>query len=61
MAKGTNKAEGLAPDFYEETVSATEQQEEEVRLAAYYLWESKGKEHGSDVEDWVEAEELVKY
>ncbi len=61
MAKGSHKAEVSAPEFYEETVSIPEQQEEEVRLAAYYLWESKGKEHGSDVEDWVEAEELVKY
>jgi hypothetical protein len=36
-----------------------EQQEEEVRLAAYYLWEEKGRRDGSDIEDWIEAEEVV--
>ena len=31
-------------------------QEENVRIAAYYLWEQRGRIHGSDVEDWLEAE-----
>jgi hypothetical protein len=60
MAKGSNKADGSVPDYFEEVVSAPEQQEEEVRLAAYYLWESNGRQSGSDVEDWIEAEGLVK-
>ena len=60
MAKGSNKAEGPLPDCYDEVVSAPEQQEEEIRLAAYYLWESNGRQNGSDVENWIEAQELVK-
>ena len=46
-------------DVYEVPTSA-EQQEEEIRLAAYYLWESKGRVNGSDADDWLEAEKCVK-
>jgi Protein of unknown function (DUF2934) len=37
-----------------------EQYEEVIRLSAYYLWEWKGRKIGSDVEDWLEAEEWMK-
>ncbi|WP_081423687.1 DUF2934 domain-containing protein [Pelodictyon luteolum] len=33
--------------------------EEEVRLAAYYLWEQKGRRIGCEVEDWLEAEQCL--
>jgi hypothetical protein len=59
MAKGSNNTDVLAREFYEKVVSASEQQQDEIRLAAYYLWESKGRNNGSDVEDWIEAVELV--
>ncbi|NMW22062.1 MAG: DUF2934 domain-containing protein [Chlorobiaceae bacterium] len=59
MAKGSKKEEASAPEVYEEVLSAPEQQEEEIRRAAYYLWELKGRKDGSDVEDWIEAEEIV--
>ncbi|NMW18995.1 MAG: DUF2934 domain-containing protein [Chlorobiaceae bacterium] len=44
----------------ERKVSGQEQSEEAIRLSAYYLWELKGSEHGSDVDHWLEAEEALK-
>ncbi len=30
-----------------------------IAETAYYLWEKRGKPHGSDQQDWVEAEKIV--
>ena len=30
--------------------------EEYIRLRAYEIWERRGRQHGHDVEDWLEAE-----
>jgi len=40
-------------------ISGQESREEAIRLSAYYLCELKGRGHGSDVEDWLEAEEAL--
>ncbi|MBL6956856.1 MAG: DUF2934 domain-containing protein [Chlorobium phaeobacteroides] len=48
-----NTAEKKAPVF---TVSP-EERENNIRVAAYYCWEQRGKIHGCDVQDWVQAEE----
>lgn len=51
MSNGSNKtAEELLPQ---------REREEQIRLAAYKLWEAKGKQHGSDQEDWAEAESSI--
>ena len=49
----------MSNETNEREVSELEQREEATRIYAYYLWELKGREHGSDVEDWLEAEEFV--
>ena len=43
----------------ETTVTTPEVREEQIQLAAYYLWKEKGENHGSDTEDWFQAEEYL--
>jgi hypothetical protein len=33
--------------------------EEQIRTLAYELFEQRGREHGHDVEDWIQAEEII--
>ncbi|PWW81539.1 hypothetical protein CR164_08985 [Prosthecochloris marina] len=46
----------MSNETNEKQVMTQEQCEAQIRLAAYYLWQAKGEKHGSDVEDWLEAE-----
>ncbi|MFH1778099.1 MAG: DUF2934 domain-containing protein [Candidatus Omnitrophota bacterium] len=39
---------------------ATGHVEESVKLKAYELFEKRGSMHGSDLDDWLEAERRVK-
>ncbi len=51
MSNGSNKtAEQSLPQ---------KEREEQIKLAAYHLWEAKGKQQGADKEDWAEAEDSL--
>jgi hypothetical protein len=30
---------------------------EDIAMAAYYRWEQRGRPHGDDMQDWLEAEQ----
>jgi len=35
---------------------STDEREDDIRLAAYYLWKLRGEKHGEDRDDWYAAE-----
>ncbi len=41
------------------TVSEPEQLQDQIRERAYELYESRGREDGHDLEDWLRAEEEI--
>jgi hypothetical protein len=64
MAKKTTEKEGTkkAPTKKikkAETALTPEIREEQLKLAAYFRWEAKGKGQGTDIDDWCEAEEAL--
>ena len=36
-----------------------EERQEKIKLAAYYRWEKKGRNHGAHSDDWYEAEDSL--
>jgi len=64
MAKTTTEKEGIkkAPAKRSKKTVAEltpEMREEQLKLAAYFRWEAKGKSQGTDIDDWCEAEQAL--
>ena len=57
----SKKGKGDLPQFKNTAESTVGEQELQERVAqkAYELYEKRGRTHGCDVEDWLEAERLI--
>jgi hypothetical protein len=38
------------------TVTRTPEQEDQIRLRAYEIYEQRGRQDGHDIDDWLQAE-----
>lgn len=55
MSKKTLKR--VEPEMTDQAAMTSDEREEAIRLAAYYLWKKRGERHGEDRDDWIEAED----
>jgi len=56
MAKsGRDPRKGGAPDVHLREPDVMKR----IAETAYHLWEKRGRPHGSDRQDWLEAERIV--
>ena len=56
MARGI----GIRPKQSVQTQASSEVDDGEVTRVAYELFERRGREDGHDLEDWLEAERIVR-
>jgi hypothetical protein len=47
----------MSNDAIERDALTPEQREEQIRLAAYFIWKANGEPGGTAEEDWVQAAE----
>lgn len=33
--------------------------QDDIRICAYYIYQKRGSAHGSDIQDWAQAERLI--
>jgi hypothetical protein len=43
----------------ETTSSGIHVSQDDIRMCAYYIYEKRGSAHGSDTQDWAQAERLI--
>ena len=41
------------------TSSGMHVSQDDIRMCAYYIYEKRGSAHGSDTQDWAQAERLI--
>lgn len=49
----------MSNDAIEQDSLTPEQREEQIRLAAYFIWQANGEPEGTAEEDWLRAEEAL--
>jgi hypothetical protein len=49
----------MSSEMIEMDAVSQEQREEQIKLAAYYLWKNNGEPQGTDVQDWLVAEATI--
>ncbi|MCF8215834.1 MAG: DUF2934 domain-containing protein [Chlorobium sp.] len=59
VKKAPARKKKTADTVTEPVVSQKLAKEEQIRLAAYFKWEERGCRQGTDVEDWIEAEDSL--
>ncbi|TLU83852.1 MAG: DUF2934 domain-containing protein [Chlorobium sp.] len=49
----------MSNESMEEDPMTSDEREDRIRLAAYYIWKANGEPEGTDVQDWSQAEASV--
>jgi len=55
----TKRNTAMSNDAMEQDSLTPEQREDQIRLAAYFIWQANGEPEGTAEEDWLRAEEAL--